>query len=154
MIGHDGDRDAASTAEITRQITRGTARLFEDLGDAVVTELPLPNGRRADVAALARDGTLTLVEVKSGLPDFLADAKWPDYLEFCDRFHFSVGPDFPRERLPDAALCGLIVADGFEAAAVRPAPERRLPAARRKAMILRFARVAALRLRRIADPRG
>lgn len=148
-----GETDATATADITRRITRGTARLFEDLGAAVVTELPLPNGRRADIAALSSDGTLTLVEVKSGLPDFLGDTKWTEYMAFCDRFHFSVGPDFPQERLPDAAVCGLIVADGFEAAVLRPAPERRLPAARRKAMILRFARVAALRLRGLTDPR-
>ena len=50
-----------SVPEITRSVTRGTARYFEDLGCAVITELPLANGRRADVAALAADGRITLV---------------------------------------------------------------------------------------------
>jgi len=144
---------AEAAAEVTRRVTRGAARLFEDLGAAVMTEFPLPNGRRADVAALAGDGMVMLVEVKSGVPDFRADAKWPTYLEFCDQFYFAVDPGFPRARLPDGAVCGVIVADAFEAVIVRPAPERPLPAARRKAVIQRFARAAALRLRALTDPR-
>lgn len=145
-----GDENAAA---VTDRLTRGTARMFEDLGDAVVTEFPLPNGRRADVVALGDDSTLTLVEVKSGVPDFRADAKWPDYLDFCDRFYFAVDPGFPRDRLPDDTVCGVIVTDAFEAAVVREAPTRRLSAARRKAVIRRFARVAARRLRALTDPR-
>lgn len=146
----DGD---ASVPGVTRQVTRGAARLFEDLGCAVVTEFALANGRRADVAALAADGRITLVEVKSGVPDFRADAKWPEYLEFCDAFYFAVAPEFPRELLPDADTCGLIVADAWEATILRPAPERRLAAARRRAVTVRIARVAAQRLRALVDPR-
>lgn len=142
-----------SVPEVTRRVTRGAARLFEDLGCAVVTEFALANGRRADVAALAGDGRIALVEVKSGVPDFRADAKWPEYLDFCDAFYFAVAPDFPRELLPDAGTCGLIVADAWEAAILRPAPERRLPAARRRAVTVRIARVAAQRLRALTDPR-
>lgn len=139
--------------EITRQVTRGAARLLEDLGCAVVTEFALANGRRADVAALAGDGQIALVEVKSGVPDFRSDAKWPEYLEFCDAFYFAVAPEFPRDLLPDGDVCGVIVADAWEAAILRPAPLRRLSAARRRAVTVRLARVAAQRLRALTDPR-
>ena len=139
--------------EVTRAVTRGAARLFEDLGQAVVTELRLANGRRADIAALGADGTVTIVEVKSGIPDFAADRKWEEYGPFCDRFFFAVSPDFPLERLPDPELCGLIVADAWGAEILRDPPIRRLAPARRKAITLRFATTAARRLRGLEDPR-
>jgi len=158
--GHDGlpddglaDDPGGSVSGTTRQLTRGAARLFEDLGCAVVTEFALANGRRADVAALAGDGRIILVEVKSGVPDFRSDAKWPEYLDFCDAFYFAVAPEFPRELLPDAEICGVIVADAWEATILRAAPERRLPSARRRAVTVRIARVAAQRLRALTDPR-
>jgi hypothetical protein len=149
----DPDAVIRPVPEKTRLVTRGAARLFEDLGCAVVTEFALANGRRADVAALAADGRITLVEVKSGVPDFRSDAKWPEYLDFCDAFYFAVAPDFPFNRLPDATSCGLVVADAWEAAILRPAPERRLAPARRRAIVTRIARVAAQRLRALTDPR-
>lgn len=145
--------DADSVPETTRRVTRGAARLFEDLGCAVVTEFPLANGRRADVAALAVDGRITLVEVKSGIPDFRADSKWHEYLDFCDAFYFAVAPEFPRELLPDSGTCGIVIADAWEAAILRQAPARTLAAARRKAVTIRLARLAAVRLRAMTDPR-
>jgi len=148
-----GEPSGGAVPDITRRVTRGAARLFEDLGCAVVTEFALANGRRADVAALAGDGRIALVEVKSGVPDFRSDAKWPEYLEFCDAFYFAVAPEFPRELLPDAETCGVIVADAWEAEILRPAPVRKLPAARRRAVTVRLARVAAQRLRALTDPR-
>ena len=147
------DDQLAPVPETTRRVTRGAARLFEDLGCAVVTEFPLANGRRADVAALSADGRVTLVEVKSGIPDFRADAKWHEYLEFCDAFYFAVAPEFPQELLPDGGTCGLIVADAWEAAILRPSPVRALGPARRRAVTVRIARVAAVRLRALTDPR-
>lgn len=145
--------EVGSVPEITRRVTRGVARHFEDLGCAVITELPLANGRRADVAALGADGRITLVEVKSGLPDFRADAKWSEYQAFCDDFYFAVAPGFPIEALPDAESCGVIVADAWEATILRPAPGRALAAARRRAITIRIARAATLRLRALTDPR-
>lgn len=147
------DPDGDGAPAITRAVTRGTARLFEDLGQAVVTELRLANGRRADIVALSQDGTVTIVEVKSGIPDFAADRKWEDYGPFCDRFFFAVSADFPLERLPDPDICGLIVADAWGAEILREAPIVRLAAARRKAVTLRFAATAARRLRGLEDPR-
>lgn len=131
-------------------IRRGVARFFARSGAAVLAEVPLANGRRADVLALDRQGHLTIVEIKSGLADLRADRKWPDYLDFADRFFFAVDADFPLDRLP--ADVGIVVADAFEAAVVRDAASVPLAAARRKAMTLRFARLAADRLLTLADP--
>jgi hypothetical protein len=46
------------------------------------------------------------------------------------------------------------VADAYGAEFRCEAPEHRLPAATRKAMMLIFARAAALRLQSLADPNG
>ncbi len=121
-------------------------------GWAPVAEMPLPNGRRADVMALLPDGGFAIFEVKSGARDFLADRKWPEYRDFCDRFHFAVDLDFPQALLPEDV--GLLVADDAEAALLRQAPAHPLAGARRRALLLRFARVAAGRLAALADPAG
>ncbi|MEM0943885.1 MAG: MmcB family DNA repair protein, partial [Pseudomonadota bacterium] len=86
------------------------------------------------------------VEVKSSRADFQADGKWPGYLSWCDRFFFAVPAAFPEALLPQDQ--GLIRADAYGAEVVRPAPLDRLAAARRKAITLRFARLAAERLAR------
>ena len=119
-------------------------------GCTALPELPLANGRRADLVALDRAGEVVIVEIKSSRADFLADRKWPDYRDFCDRFYFAVGLGFPAQLLPDSE--GLIIADRFGAEILRPAPTRPLAAARRKAMLIRFARAAAVRLQVQGDP--
>ena len=116
----------------------------------MLAELPLGNGRRADLVAIDRAAAITIVEVKSGRADFLADRKWQAYLGFCDRFYFAVDRDFPAALLPAGE--GLIVADRFAGEIVREAPLRPLSAARRKAMLLRFARLAATRLHALVGP--
>ena len=131
-------------------LARGVCRMLAAHGLAGLTEIPLANGRRADVMTLDRAGDVTIVEVKSSVEDFRADRKWTEYREFCDRLFFAVPESFPVELIPDD--CGLIIADGFGAEIVRPAPEHRLVAARRKAVTLRFAHLAALRLQRLVDP--
>jgi hypothetical protein len=131
-------------------IARGTSRYLRALGCAVVAELPLADGRRADLMALDPRGVITILEVKSCLADFRADHKWEDYRQWCDRFYFAVDSAFPQEHIPGD--CGLIIADRFDAEALREAPEHRLDAARRKAVTLRFARCAAFRLQGADDP--
>lgn len=125
-------------------ITRGVCRLLTDLDYRSLLEMPLANGRRADVVAIDRRGGIAVIEVKSSLADFRADHKWVSYLDFADRFYFAVSPAFPTAVLP--AETGLIIADAFDAVLIRPAPERPLPAPPRKAMLLAFARLAAGRL--------
>jgi hypothetical protein len=133
-------------------IARGTARFLHALGYCVVSELPLPSGRRADLVALGGDGEIIIVEIKSSIADFRADQKWPDYTLHCDRLFFATIVDVPCEIFP--ADAGLIVADSFGASIVCEAPEHRLPAATRKSVMLLFAHAAALRLAAIADPQG
>lgn len=128
----------------TADIVRGTCRMLLEQGAAPVIELTLANGRRADIAALDLKGEIVIVEVKSCRADFEVDAKWPDYLDFADRFFFAVDAEFPRDLIPEEV--GLILADRYGAAVVREAPRVPLPAARRKAVLLRFARLAAERL--------
>jgi hypothetical protein len=139
----DGPLPVFSRPETTAAITRGAGRLLVALGYAPLAEVTLPNGRRADLMALGRKGEIFIVEVKSGLEDFRTDAKWGEYLPYCDAFAFAVAPEFPREILPETP--GLIVADGFGGAVLREAPAAPLAGARRKALTVAFGRLAALR---------
>ena len=132
-------------------LVRGVGRALIDADHAVLPELPLGNGRRADLAAIDRSGAITVVEVKSCRADFRSDRKWQQYLGYCDRFYFAVGRDFPLDLLPPDE--GLILADPFGAEIVREARLRALSAARRKAMLIRFGRAAATRLLTRIDPR-
>nr|WP_256515542.1 MmcB family DNA repair protein [Alsobacter ponti] len=131
-------------------VARGTRRLLGGLGFATVTELPLASGRRADIVALAPDGAVWIVEVKSSVEDFRADAKWPDYRLHCDRLFFAIPQHVPADIMPDEA--GLILADAYGAEILRHPGEHRLPAATRKALLLRFAHACAQRLHALADP--
>jgi hypothetical protein len=109
------------------EILRGVARAFALADQAVVTELTLADGRRADLVALDRAGKITLVEVKASRADFLADRKWQAYLGWCDRFYFAVADGFPLELLPPAE--GVIRADRFTAEILREPQVRALAAA-------------------------
>ena len=142
---------ADTTEELARAaaIARGTLRLLADLGLCGIQEMTLANNRRADIAALGPGGEVWMVEIKSGVPDFRSDSKWPEYMPFCDRFWFAVDQHFPQELIPEEA--GLIVADAFGAAVIREAPAAKLSPARRKAVTLRLARLAAMRLSAAAD---
>jgi hypothetical protein len=135
---------APSRPEITAALARGVQRMLVERGYATLQELTLANGRRADIAALSPKGELLIVETKSGVEDFIVDFKWPEYRDYCDAFYFAVAPEFPQELIQED--CGLIVADGFGGDILRPAPRHPLAPARRKAVTLHFARVAALRL--------
>lgn len=143
------DRRQSATA---LAVATGVRRLLAGHGCASICEMTLASGRRADVIALAADGSIWIVEIKSSLADLRADAKWPGYLDFCDRFFFAVPPDFPAARLPEGP--GVILADAYGAAIVRAAPEQRLAGARRKAVTLRFAHLAAHRHYALVDPAG
>ena len=129
---------------VAQQIARGVLRLLADHGYAGVTEMTLANGRRADVTAIGPGGEITIVEIKSSVADFRSDQKWPEYRPFCDRFYFAVGHDFPQDLIPDDT--GLMIADAFGGAVLREPECEKLVAARRKAVTLRFARLAATRL--------
>lgn len=148
------DLNAGETLDqkLARQLARGVARTLGDLGYASLFEFTLRNGRRVDVIGLETGGEIVIVEIKTSLEDFRSDAKWPEYLDFCDRFFFAVPEDFPNEILPDD--CGLMIADAYGASILREAPALGLNGSRRRALVLRFATAAAQRLNRLIDPHG
>jgi hypothetical protein len=137
-------------------VARGTLRLFVRHDMSGRLEVPLPNGRRADIMAIDGAGRISIVEIKCSRADLLGDAKWPDYFDYCDRYYWAVPAEFDLGLFDSAALwperSGLIVADRYDAELVRPAPVEPLASARRKAETLRFARRAARRLTALADP--
>ncbi len=143
----DGRQSAAALT-----IQRGASRLLRQYGLTPVPEVTLPNGRRADLLAIGRKGEIWIVEIKSSVIDFQVDRKWPDYLSYCDRLFFAVGPDFPLTLLPEQT--GHIVADAYGGTLLREAPETRLAAPIRKALTLQLARLAAGRLHEAMDPEG
>lgn len=139
-------------SETALMIARGVRRMLRARGFCSVTELPLLDGRRADVVALHGDGSLLVIEIKSSVADFRADRKWRDYAAHCDRLYFAISSNIPVEIIP--ADAGLIIADPYGAEILRePLPQRLAPATRR-AVLLRFAQAAADRLHRLADPNG
>ena len=149
----------ASLAEppVTAQdVARGVSRLLWRAGIIPLTEVPLANGRRADVLGLSGDGRLTLVEIKVSLADLRGDLKWPEYLDYCDSYFWAVPAGFPLADFESAWFqperAGLLTGDRWDAAELRPAALVPMPAARRKSETLRFARRAAQRLLGLSDP--
>lgn len=142
--------DAPGVFGVTSDVARGVSRMLLGQGYSPLVEFTLPNGRRLDVAAISDAGEIAAVEIKVSLADFRADEKWREYLDYCDRYYFAVPDGFPLEVLPDAH--GLIVADKFGAAIIREAPHAPIAAARRKSLLIRFARTAAERFIRAGDP--
>lgn len=145
----------ADAPPIAAEVARGVTRLFCRQDLFAVCEMPLPNGRRADLMAIDGKGCFTIVEIKVARADLVGDEKWTEYLDYCDRFFWAVPPHLARileqERFRPGEA-GLIVADRYDAAVVREAVHRPLPPARRKAELLRFARRAARRLAVQVDP--
>lgn len=131
-------------------IFRGVRRALAARGFVSLVEFRLACGRRADVLAMDEAGNVVIVEVKSGVPDFRSDQKWPEYRDWCDAFYFAVDDAFPTELIPED--CGLMVADAYGAEVLREAPSHKLAPARRKTLILRAALAGAGRLHRIEDP--
>jgi hypothetical protein len=137
-------------------VARGICRLFARNEVWCLAEMSLRNGRRADLMGIDARGQVVIVEIKTARADLLGDGKWPDYLEFCDRFYWGVPPELDRACLEAAEFrpdcCGVIVADAYDAEIVRPAPGRPLAAARRKVEVERLARTALRRQLVALDP--
>jgi hypothetical protein len=144
--------DGPGFPERALAIRRAAARLCLRLAWAPLHEVGLPNGRRADILALRGDGGFVCIEVKSGLRDFLTDQKWREYREFADHLYFAVDLDFPLDVLPPET--GLIVVADRTAELIRDAPEHKLTAPRRAALLRRWALLAGSRLAILEDPAG
>ena len=117
---------------------------------ACYAEVPLSNGRRADILAVGPKGEIWIIEIKSSLIDFQVDRKWPEYRDYSDRFFFAKPPELDAEIFP--ASEGLIVADGHDGAILRDSLETPLAPARRKALMLKLARLGADRIHVLMDP--
>ena len=131
-------------------LARGVCRHLLTHDFVTVEELTPTPGLRVDVMALGPKGEVWVVECKSSRADFQSDQKWHGYLEWCDRYFWAVDEDFPTELLPEET--GLIIADAYDAEIIRMGPEDKLPGARRKVMVQKFARHAALRQQAARDP--
>lgn len=140
----------------SRAVARGIGRLFARNDIWCLAEMPLRSGRRADLMGIDAKGRIIIVEIKVSRADLLGDAKWQDYLEFCDRFYWGLPPELDRGPLDTEAFlpatCGVIVADGYDAEIVRPAAPLPLAAARRKVEVERLARTSLRRLVNSFDP--
>jgi hypothetical protein len=137
-------------SEAALTIARGVRRFLRARGFSSVTELPLVDGRRADIVAVNSEGEVLIVEIKSSASDLRADRKWRDYVACCDRLYFAISEATPVEIIP--ADAGLIVADPYGAEIVREADLQRMAPSSRRALLLRFAQAAADRLHRLFDP--
>jgi len=131
-------------------IARGLCRHLAQAGFSTLTELILPNGRRVDVIGVDRTGRILVAEIKSSIEDYRSDRKWQEYREYCDRFYFAVAESFPRALILEG--CGLFVADAYGAAMLRDCADVPINGSRRRALLLRFATIAADRLRGLTDP--
>jgi len=136
-------------------VVRGICRLFARNDIWCLSEMPLRSGRRADLMGIDAKGRVVIVEIKVSRADLMGDGKWPDYLEYCDSFYWGLPPALDRACLEDEAFlpgqCGVIVADGYDAEILRPAPLRPLAAARRKVEVERLARASLRRLAGSSD---
>jgi hypothetical protein len=145
-----------TAARRSAEVARGICRLFARNDIWCIAEMPLRNGRRADLMGIDAKGRILIVEIKTARGDLLGDGKWPDYLDFCDRFFWGLPPELDRAclELPDFRpdCCGVIVADAYDAEIVRPAPSQPLAAARRKVEVERLARAALRRHMGVIDP--
>jgi hypothetical protein len=131
-------------------IRRGTLRLLAALNCYALSEVTLASGRRADLVAVSRTGDIWIVEIKSSREDLRVDTKWPEYRPFCDRLFFATLPDVDADLFPKDA--GLIIADSFGGAVLRDGPQHAMPAATRKALLVRLARLGAARWTHLHDP--
>jgi hypothetical protein len=132
-----------------RAVARGICRLFAANDVWCLSEMPLRSGRRADLMGIDAKGHVVIVEIKVSKADLHGDAKWPCYLDHCDRFYWGLAPELDRACMETEAFmpqaCGVIVADGYGAEILRPAPLLPLAAARRKAEVERLARASLRR---------
>ncbi len=138
-------------SETALRVQRGTMRLLREKFDfCCFAEVSLATGRRADLLGVGPKGEIWIVEIKSSLQDYQVDNKWPEYHDYCDKFFFAKPPELDAAIFPEDQ--GLIVADGHGADIMRHAAEDKLSAARRKALMLRIARMGADRIHQLMDP--
>tara|TARA_R110001606_G_scaffold30498_11_gene94392 strand:- start:3767 stop:4285 length:519 start_codon:yes stop_codon:yes gene_type:complete len=130
-------------------VARGVARMFLRHDIMILPEVSLRNRRRADLMGIDAKGQIVIVEIKVARSDLLGDAKWTEYLDYCDRFYWALPVGFDASPVDGAAFLpertGLIIADAYDGEMVRPAATCALAPARRKTETMRLARRAMQR---------
>jgi hypothetical protein len=156
MADPDSLPQPPSANPVAAGVLRGIGRLFARNDVWCLPEMPLRCGRRADLMGIDARGHVIIVEIKVARADLLGDAKWTDYLDYCDRFYWGLSPLLDRACLEQDGFlpdrCGVIVGDEYDAEIVRPAPLLQMAAARRKVEVERLARAALRRLVSGAGP--
>jgi hypothetical protein len=151
-------RDELAPLPDAQAVAHGICRLFARNDIWCLREMPLRNGRRADLMGIDPKGHIVIVEIKVSRADLLGDGKWPDYLDYCDRFFWGLPPHLDSACLEGEAFrpdcCGIIMADHYDGEILRPAPTRPLAPARRKVEVERLARAALRRHLAALDPHG
>ena len=136
-------------SETAAAVAQGVRRMLRAAGIATICEFVLANGQRADVAGIAADGMIHIVEIKSSVQDFRCDSKWHEYLDYCDFYYFAAPVEVDSTIFPEDT--GLIVADAYGAEIIRTADKRVLSAARRRSLLVSFSQQAANRLHSAQD---
>jgi hypothetical protein len=118
-------------AEIADRIKRTVAKRFKRKRRAVYFEMGVNRGGRlrADVLALAMNGHLVIVEVKSSVADFRADKKMAGYLPFCNQFYLATTRKVYKkikDDIIDQAGVFIISDDGLSITKVMRARNRKL----------------------------
>ena len=156
MAQTDSLAPAVSEIRAALAVARGIGRLFARNDIWCLPEMPLRNHRRADLMGIDARGQIVIVEIKVSRADLHGDGKWPEYLDYCDRFYWGLPPVLDRGALEGERFlpekCGIIVADGYDGEILRPAPLLGLAPARRKVEVERLARAALRRLVAGGDP--
>lgn len=156
MASTESLQSATGSNNPARDVARGITRLFARNDIWCLPEMPLRCGRRADLMGIDARGHVIIVEIKVSRADLLGDAKWTEYLDYCDRFYWGVAPHLDRACLQTEVFlpdrCGVLVGDGYDAEIVRPAPLLQMAAARRKVEVARLARASLRRMANVADP--
>lgn len=156
LLAPDACREEPGSPACAADVVRGVQRMLLRHDLVSMAEVPLDNGRRADLMAIDAKGCLTIIEVKVSRADLMGDGKWPDYLSCCDRYYWAVPAGFDLALFDQPCLlparCGLIVADRYDAEIVRPAATESVAAHVRRRVTLAFARRAARRVTMLTDP--
>jgi hypothetical protein len=82
-------------------VRRGVQRFLHEMRHAVLPELTLASGRRADLISISPKGDIWIVEIKTSIGDFKVDRKWPDYRMHSDRLYFATHSGVPLDISPN-----------------------------------------------------
>jgi len=77
---------------VATDVARGVTRLFCRQDRFAICEVPLPNGRRADLMAIDARGGLEDVQIKGAKDEPVGGCKRAGYLDYYCRFFRAVPP--------------------------------------------------------------